>query len=159
MINIRLVRCSKPLGASNVDSVFHPSKVDKMSIRNFWKLSGKFMFQHSNVFLFFNAGNKIFCFFKKWVLLFWMRVHFKGVGSQVPQNFEAWLLIKEGGGGFYRFRIVFRRLGKKGWGQYFRVGLIPWRTLWKGKTDTHRFLPQVVQVGLWTLAWKRWTAR
>ena len=57
-----------------------------------------FMFQHSNVFLFFNAGNKIFCFFKKWVLLFWTRVHLKGGGSQVLQNFEA-LLIKVGGGG------------------------------------------------------------
>ena len=81
-------------------------------------------------------------------------------------------------------------LGKKRWGQYFRVGLIPWTTLWKGKTDTffmsqtlvlgiklatvnlipyfgvstviilsHGYLPQVVQVELWTLAWKRWTAR
>ena len=50
-----------------------------------------FIFQHSNVFL-FNVGNKIFCFYKKWVLLFWTRVHFNG-GSQVLQNFEAWLLI------------------------------------------------------------------
>ena len=35
------VPCSKPLDCSNVDSAFHPSKVDKMSIRNFWELSGK----------------------------------------------------------------------------------------------------------------------
>ena len=35
------VPCSKPLGGSKVDSVFHPSEVDKMSTRNFWELSGK----------------------------------------------------------------------------------------------------------------------
>ena len=35
------VLCSKPLGGSKVDSAFHPSKVDKMSTRNFWELSGK----------------------------------------------------------------------------------------------------------------------
>ena len=35
------VPCSKPLGGSKVDSVFHPSKIDKMSTRNFWELSGK----------------------------------------------------------------------------------------------------------------------
>ena len=33
--------CSKPLGGSKVDSAFHPYKVDKMSIRNFWGLNGK----------------------------------------------------------------------------------------------------------------------
>ena len=32
---------SKPLGGSKVDSVFHPSEVNKMSTRNFWELSGK----------------------------------------------------------------------------------------------------------------------
>ena len=32
---------SKPLGGSKVDSAFHPSKVDKMSTRNIWELSGK----------------------------------------------------------------------------------------------------------------------
>ena len=31
----------KPLGGSKVNSVFHPSEVDKMSTRNFWGLSGK----------------------------------------------------------------------------------------------------------------------
>ena len=35
------VPCSKPLGGSKVDLAFHPSKVDKMSTRNFWELSGK----------------------------------------------------------------------------------------------------------------------
>ena len=29
------------LGGSKVDSAFHPSEVDKMSTRSFWKLSGK----------------------------------------------------------------------------------------------------------------------
>ena len=33
--------CSKPLGGSKVDSAFHPSKVHKMSTRNFWELSGE----------------------------------------------------------------------------------------------------------------------
>ena len=32
---------SKPLGGSKVNSAFHPSKVGKMSTRNFWELSGK----------------------------------------------------------------------------------------------------------------------
>ena len=32
---------SKPLGGSKVDSAFHPSKVHKISTRNFWELSGK----------------------------------------------------------------------------------------------------------------------
>ena len=35
------VMCSKLLGGSKVDSAFHPFKVDKMSTRNFWQLSGK----------------------------------------------------------------------------------------------------------------------
>ena len=35
------VPCSKPLGVSKVDSAVHPSKVDKMSTRDFWELSGK----------------------------------------------------------------------------------------------------------------------
>ena len=35
------VACSKPLGGSKVHSAFHPSKVDKMSTRNFWELNGK----------------------------------------------------------------------------------------------------------------------
>ena len=35
------VSCSKPLGGSQVNSAFHPSKVDKMSTRNFWELNGK----------------------------------------------------------------------------------------------------------------------
>ena len=35
------VPCLKPLGGSKVDSVFHPSEVDKMSTRNFWELSDK----------------------------------------------------------------------------------------------------------------------
>ena len=32
---------SKPLGASKVDSAFHPSEVNKMSTRNFWELNCK----------------------------------------------------------------------------------------------------------------------
>ena len=43
-----------------------------------------------------------------------MRVHFKGVGSQVPQNFEAWLLIKEGGGGLTDLELFLDGLVKRG---------------------------------------------
>ena len=35
------VPCSDQLGGSKVGSAFHPSKVDKMSTRNFWECSGK----------------------------------------------------------------------------------------------------------------------
>ena len=38
-------------------------------------------------------------------------------------------------------------LGKKGWGQYFRVGLIPWRILWKGKIDTF-FMSQTLVLSI-----------
>ena len=41
------------------------------------------------------------------------------------------MLVKRGS---ERFRILGEGLGKKGWGQYFRVGLILWRTrcVWQG---------------------------
>ena len=35
------VPCSKSMGASKVDSDFHPSEVDQMSTWNIWELSGK----------------------------------------------------------------------------------------------------------------------
>ena len=35
------VLCSKPLGSSKVNSAFHPSKVDEMSTKHLWELSGK----------------------------------------------------------------------------------------------------------------------
>ena len=41
VVNFPWVPCSKPVGGSKVDSVFHPSKVDEVSTRNFWELSGK----------------------------------------------------------------------------------------------------------------------
>ena len=34
------VPCSKPLRGSKVDSAVHPCEVDKMSTKDFWKLSG-----------------------------------------------------------------------------------------------------------------------
>ena len=59
-------------------------------------------------------------------LLFWTRVHFNGGGgSQVIQNFEGG--EKEGEGGLPDIFFLGKRLGKKEWGQNFRVGLIPWR--------------------------------
>ena len=35
------VPCSKPLSGSKVDSAFHPSEADQMSIGNFWEVSSK----------------------------------------------------------------------------------------------------------------------
>ena len=35
------VPCTKPLSGSKVDLVFHPSEVDEMSTRNFWKRNGE----------------------------------------------------------------------------------------------------------------------
>ena len=32
---------SKPQGVSKVNSAFHPSEVDQLSTRNFWRLNGK----------------------------------------------------------------------------------------------------------------------
>ena len=61
-------------------------------------------------------------------LCFFGQGHFKGEG-------KLWggLLIKGGGEGGGSLQIFFwwgqGELGKKGWGQYFRVGLIPWSTL------------------------------
>ena len=37
----RGVPCSEPLVGSKVDSVFHPSKVDKMSTKYIWELKSK----------------------------------------------------------------------------------------------------------------------
>ena len=36
-----VILCSKSLGGSKVDSVIHPAKVDKISTRDFWELSGE----------------------------------------------------------------------------------------------------------------------
>ena len=35
------VSCSIPLGGSKVDSAVDPCKVDEMSTRNFWELTGR----------------------------------------------------------------------------------------------------------------------
>ena len=78
-----------------------------------------FIFQSSNVFL---LEIKSVVSLRNESLLFWVRVYFKGE-SQVLQNFE-----REGGvrikGGSDRFRSFAGSLGKKGWGQYFRVEVI-----------------------------------
>ena len=70
----------------------------------------------------FIVWNKIFCFFKKWVFAFLDEGAFQGRESS-SSKFWGGLLIKEGaptdldflGGG----------LGKKGWGQCFRMGRYP----------------------------------
>ena len=57
------------------------------------------------------------------------RVHFKG-----GVKFSKILTGGRGGGVSHKVRvwqIFFFGLDKKGWGQYFRVGLIPCRALWK----------------------------
>ena len=65
---------------------------------------------------FFNVGNKIFCFFKRMSLCnFWWGYISRGEWTSQVLRFRFF----GGGGG-----------GKKGWGPYFRVGLIPRRTLW-----------------------------
>ena len=73
----------------------------------------------------FNVWNKIFCFFKTWVFPFLGESTFQGRELSSPK-FWGGLLIKRG---FDRSRIFLAGLGQKGWGQYFRLGLIPWRTL------------------------------
>ena len=90
-----------------------------------------FIFHHSNMFL-FNIGNKIFCFFKKWVFPFLDKGPFQ-LGELSSWNVWGGLFIK---GGSDRFRFFFfgggeggGGLGKNGGEQYFRVRLIPWRIL------------------------------
>ena len=79
----------------------------------------------------FIVGNNLFCFFKMSLCFFWTRVHFKGA-----VNFSKILRrvahkgvegVEEGVSD--RFRTFWGSLDKKGWGQYFKVGMIPWRTL------------------------------
>ena len=84
---------------------------------------------------FFIGRNKIFCFFKNESLLLG-RGHISK-GGQILQNCEGVALKGGKGEGvwqIYRFRFFLGGgrggLGKKRWGQYFRVGLIPWGTLW-----------------------------
>ena len=50
---------------------------------------------------------------------FWVGLLIKGAGERGSDIFR--IFFGGGGGG---------GLSKKGWGQYFRVGLIPWRALW-----------------------------
>ena len=103
----------------------------------FWFCYSILIFQHSNVFL-FNDENKIFRFFKKWFFPFLdisrgelsspKKIFFLGGGEGLLRM----------GGVWDRFRIFGGGLSKKGWGQYFRVGLIPWRTLWLKKSHCQR---------------------
>ena len=107
-----------------------------------------FMFQHSNVFL-INVGNKIFCFFKKKrVFSFWWEHMSRGELSSA--KFWGGLLMKEGEGGSDRFRFFLGGggVGKKGWYQFFRVELIPWRTLWMPLTSLnieYKFLSPYIE--------------
>ena len=70
-----------------------------------------------------------YCFFKRWVFIVLDEGTFQRGGVSNSPKFWGGLFITlyRGSG---RFRIFFggRGLGKKRWGQYFRV-LIPWRTL------------------------------
>ena len=96
-----------------------------------------FIFQHSNV-SHLMLEIKSFVSLKNVSFLFWTRVHFKE-GKLHSPKFWGRVAHKGGGGGVRgrwrsgRFTIFFVGGGggatKKGWGQYSRVGLIPWRTL------------------------------
>ena len=89
---------------------------------------------------------KSFVSLKNESLLLWTRVHFKGGGSQFLQNFEGFAHKRGGGrvgGGSDRFIIFFFEGGwqdKKSGCEYFRVGLIPWRTLWRLSMKVLQFL-------------------
>ena len=84
-------------------------------------------------------------FLKNWVFTF---LDFKGgPGSNSPKFWEGLLIrgVGRGGAGVsYRFRIFWVGLWKKRWSQYFRVRLIPWRTLclflvFYGSRGTHGY--------------------
>ena len=72
-------------------------------------------------------GNKIFCFFKKISLFFFARGYISR-GESSSAKFWGGSLKK--GDGVWKIEKLFGGLGKKGWGQYFRVGLISCRILW-----------------------------
>ena len=95
-----------------------------------------FIFQHSNV-SHLMLEIKSFVSLKNVSFLFWTRVHFKEGKLHSPKFWgrvahkgegEGW----GGGGGLEDLQFFLWGEGgatKKGWGQYSRVGLIPWRTL------------------------------
>ena len=73
----------------------------------------------------FIVANKIFCLFKKMSLCFFGRGYISREGVKLSSS--QFLCFFWGGGGEGVGGVG---LGKKEWGQNFRVGLIPWRTLW-----------------------------
>ena len=92
---------------------------------------------------------KSFVSLKSESFLFWTRVQVKRELSSA--KFWGGLLMKEGEGGSDRFRISFfgRGVGKKGWYQFFRVALIPWRTLWMPLTSSsieYKFLSPYIEI-------------
>ena len=90
-----------------------------------------FVFQHSNV-SHLMLEIKYFVSLKNVSFLFWTRVHFKEGKLSSP---KCWGRVahKGGEGGWGGWGGGGGQVGggvsKKGWGQYFRVGLIPLRTL------------------------------
>ena len=77
---------------------------------------------------YFIVGNKIFGFFKKQVFAFLDEGTFQGEeGVKFSKILRG--VAHKGGGGLTDLNFLGGGLGKKGWCQYFRVGLIPWRTL------------------------------
>ena len=85
---------------------------------------------------FFIVGNEIFYFFKKMTLCFFGRGCISKRGQ--PSSPKFWgELLKRGGGHLTDLEFSFLGWGKGGgsrgktrWDRYFRIGLIPWRTLW-----------------------------
>ena len=95
-----------------------------------------FIFQHSNV-SHLMLEIKSFVSLKNVSFLFWTRVHFKEGKLHSPKFWGRVAHKGEGkgwggGGGLEDLQFFLwgeRGATKKGWGQYSRVGLIPWRTL------------------------------
>ena len=102
----------------------------RRSLTVLWFLDFATVYSYFNVQMCFHfiVVNKIFCFFKKWVFVFLDEGTFQGGGVKFSKILRGFAHIGEGSD---RFRFFLGRGGlcKKGWGQYFRVGLIPWRTL------------------------------
>ena len=61
-------------------------------------------------------------------MVFWTKAHFSGGRVKFSKIFRG-LLERKKGGSLADLALFWGRLGKKGWGQYVRVGLIPWRML------------------------------
>ena len=110
----------------SVNSYQEKIKILRKRLTLLWFCNCIFVFQHSIVFL-FNVGNKIFCFFKNWIFPFLEGGTFQGGGRGVKFSKILRGVAHKGGGLTDLEFFIFLGgrgggLGKKGWGQYFKVG-------------------------------------